>query len=92
MTRSRIGKGLMLAGAAMILTLIIVGATGDMGRDDHVAITPPPAATAAHPQQAALERCQSLGEAASKDAACLALWAETRRRFLTPSPPPSEGE
>jgi conjugative transfer region protein TrbK len=90
MTRSRIGKGLILAGASMILALIIAGTIGEMGRDEHGALTP--SSAKANPQQAALERCQSLGEAAAKDAACLALWAETRRRFLTPSPPQSESE
>lgn len=29
-----------------------------------------------------LIRCQSLGEAAAKDRACLAAWAENRRRFF----------
>lgn len=33
-------------------------------------------------------RCQRLGEAAANDAECLALWAETRDRFLGRSPAP----
>jgi len=32
---------------------------------------------------AALARCQTLGEAAENDPACLAAWAENRRRFFT---------
>lgn len=35
-----------------------------------------------------LFRCQSLGETAAKDRACLAAWAENRRRFFGV---PSEG-
>ena len=34
----------------------------------------------------ALARCQTLGEAAENDPACLAAWAENRRRFFTYSP------
>jgi conjugative transfer region protein TrbK len=32
---------------------------------------------------AALVRCQTLGEAAGNDPACLGAWAENRRRFFT---------
>jgi conjugative transfer region protein TrbK len=35
----------------------------------------------------ALARCQALGEAAGNDPACLAAWAENRRRFFTYRPP-----
>ena len=31
-------------------------------------------------------RCQEMGEAAANDAECLAIWAETRDRFLGRSP------
>lgn len=83
---------LMLASAAMILALTIIGTTGDSSRDGQGTATPPTPLTASNPQQAALQRCQSLGEAAATDAACLALWAETRRRFLTPVLPAGEGD
>jgi len=41
------------------------------------------------PLRAEQRRCQRLGEAAVRDAACLEVWAETRDRFLgrTPSDP-----
>jgi conjugative transfer region protein TrbK len=91
MSRSLIGKGLILAGAAMILTLIVIGTFGDIRRDGQGTANPSPPITVSNPQQAALQRCQSLGEAATTDAACLALWAETRQRFLTPSLPTDEG-
>ena len=32
-----------------------------------------------------LLRCQQLGEAATRDPGCLNAWAESRRRFLSPS-------
>ncbi|MBS7538905.1 putative entry exclusion protein TrbK-alt [Ancylobacter lacus] len=35
-------------------------------------------------------RCQQLGEAATQDAACLKIWAQTRDRFLG-HPAPNEG-
>ncbi|MER8808208.1 putative entry exclusion protein TrbK-alt [Mesorhizobium australicum] len=34
-----------------------------------------------------LSRCQQLGEAGTRDPACLRAWAESRRRFLAPAPP-----
>jgi conjugative transfer region protein TrbK len=40
---------------------------------------------AADPLRDELFRCQSLGEAGPRDPACLRAWAESRRRFLTPS-------
>jgi conjugative transfer region protein TrbK len=91
MSRSLIGKGLMLGGAAMIVVLIVIGTLGDMSREVQGTANPPPPITVSNPQQAALQHCQSLGEAATTDAACLALWAETRRRFLTPLLPTGEG-
>jgi len=36
----------------------------------------------ADPLRAAQRRCQELGEAAASDPDCLAVWAETRDRFL----------
>jgi conjugative transfer region protein TrbK len=91
MSRLLISKGLMLGGAAMIVALIIIGTLRDIGREEQGTASPPPPITVSSPEQAALQHCQSLGEAATKDAACLALWAETRRRFLTPLLPSGEG-
>ena len=51
---------------------------------------PAPAfAPSVDPLRAEQRRCQRLGEAAVRDAACLEVWAETRDRFLgrTPSDP-----
>jgi conjugative transfer region protein TrbK len=92
MSRTLIGKGLILLSAAMILALIVVGTTREVSQDGQSGTTSlSPTNSARDPQHAELLRCQSLGEPATQDAACLALWAETRRRFLTPALPAGEG-
>jgi conjugative transfer region protein TrbK len=56
------------------------------GRRPAPVITVPPVVGEqddADPMQAELRRCQVLGEAATRDPGCLAVWAESRRRFLT---------
>ena len=93
MTRSFVGKGLMLIGAALVLGLILIGVTGQLTRERqevHSPVRNPQRHL--RPDDAELMRCQALGEAATNDAACLALWAETRRRFLTPTLPSREGD
>ncbi|WP_085467493.1 putative entry exclusion protein TrbK-alt [Mesorhizobium australicum] len=37
----------------------------------------------ADPLRETLRRCQQIGEAATRDAGCLAAWDENRRRFLS---------
>jgi conjugative transfer region protein TrbK len=93
MSRSLLGKALMLIGAALVLWLILIGVTGEITREQqeaHAQARNPQ--TSPGPDHAELQRCQALGEAATKDAACLALWAETRRRFLTPASPTGSGD
>jgi conjugative transfer region protein TrbK len=93
MSRTLIGKGLILLSATMILVLIVIGVMSDVGPDGQgVTPTASPTNTGRSPQHAELLRCQSLGETAIEDKACLALWAETRRRFLTPALPSGEGD
>jgi conjugative transfer region protein TrbK len=93
MTRPLLGKVLMLIGVALILGLILIAVTGELTREGQEVHSPvlnpqkPP-----DPNRAELMRCQALGEAATNDAACLALWAETRRRFLTPASQTGTGE
>ena len=92
MSRPLLGKVLMLIGAALVLGLILIGLTGELTREGlapHIPASNPQ--TPAGPDQAELQRCQALGEASTKDAACLAVWAETRRRFLTPTSPTGTG-
>jgi conjugative transfer region protein TrbK len=90
MSRSLLGKGLMLIGAALVLGLILIGVIGEMARNGQEAHSPVRnPQTHLRPDDAELLRCQALGEAATRDAGCLALWAETRRRFLTLASPTS---
>ncbi|CAM5591837.1 putative entry exclusion protein TrbK-alt [Sphingobium scionense] len=46
--------------------------------------------TSADPLREELLRCQLLGEAGPRDAACLRAWAENRQRFLAPGARPAE--
>ncbi|MEG4643508.1 putative entry exclusion protein TrbK-alt [Paracoccus sp. APAP_BH8] len=70
----------------MIVTLIRMERSGDLpplpGRQSQ--------SQPEDPLREGLRRCQKMGEAAADDADCLAIWAETRDRFLgrTPEPPP----
>ena len=75
-------QGLAWLGAAAIVT----GAAAWMARPDPL----PAGVRDAHAKPAAADplaveftRCQALGEAGSRDAACLKAWAESRRRFLS---------
>jgi conjugative transfer region protein TrbK len=93
MTRPMLGKVLLLIGVALILGLILIGFTGEITHDGQEVYSPARnPQTRPGPDHAELKRCQALGEVATKDAACLAHWAETRRRFLTPALPMGEGD
>ena len=93
MSRWLLGKVLMLIGATLVLGLILIGVTGELTREAHeVQSSDRNPQTHLRPDHAELERCQALGEAASTDVACLALWAETRRRFLTPASSSGAGD
>ena len=78
--------------AAIVFLAFAITATVLALRDDrHPAdvITTPPALRVENdvdPLQAELRRYQVLGEAAMRDPACLAAWAESRRRFLSGKP------
>lgn len=78
--------------AAIVFLAFAITATVLALRDDHRpadVITVPPALreeNGVDPIQAELRRCQVLGEVATRDPACLATWAETRRRFLSSTP------
>ena len=77
--------------AAIVFVAIAITATViEMTREE----APVPASTApalqpsTDPLRATLRRCQQLGVAASSDADCLAVWAESRDRFLGRMPAP----
>ena len=91
------GKHLGQIGAIVCVTVAITVAllglgTKDSAPTDAVLATP---ALSAEPDPMAREllHCQMIGEAGARDTACLAAWAENRRRFLTPgsaAPAPSD--
>jgi conjugative transfer region protein TrbK len=61
------------------------------GKEERVAVptTPSSEEIPPDPLRAAQRRCQLLGEAAARDTECLAVWAETRDRFLGTNPAPT---
>lgn len=78
--------------ALILIGVILAGAAAWMATTDQ----PTPAdrlsadsLVAADPLQAEFARCQALGEAGAHDPACLAAWAENRRRFLAPDRRPA---
>ena len=78
--------------ALIVIGVILAGAAAWMATTDQP--TPPdrPSAEstgAADPLQTEFARCQALGEAGAHDPACLAAWAENRRRFLAPDRRPA---
>lgn len=85
-------EGKMLARiAAIIFVAIAITATViEMTRDEVSA--PSPSIPAFDPPLDDLRswqrRCQQMGEAAANNAECLAIWAETRDRFLGRAPQP----
>ncbi|MDO5703919.1 MAG: putative entry exclusion protein TrbK-alt [Paracoccus sp. (in: a-proteobacteria)] len=71
----------------MTVTLIRMQRSGDLPPLPGRQVQP----QAEDPLREGQRRCQRMGEAAANDADCLAIWAETRDRFLgrTPEPAPS---
>lgn len=73
-----------LAAGAFLLLAIGVAAM-ELGRDEEeVRLESTLDSSAQPPLRGELQRCQGLGEAAMRDAACLDVWAQNRRQFLTP--------
>jgi len=85
------GKVLARLAAIVFVAVAITAAVIEMTRED--APVPSPAAPAfqppADPLRAGQRRCQQLGEVAASDAECLAIWAESRDRFLGRTPAPT---
>lgn len=86
---ARIGA-LVFLGVAVAVTLVQMAREEERPPQDLPAFmeeTPPE-----DPLRAQQRRCQLMGEAARNDVDCLAVWAETRDRFLgrdRPQPVPS---
>ncbi len=80
--------------AAIILAAVALTATAvqmTRGVRDAPARMEPALAPAEDPLRAEQRRCQAMGEAAARDPGCLAVWAETRDRFLG-RPPTAMGD
>jgi len=78
------GSVLARIAAIVFVAVAVTAALVEMGRDE-VGQAERPAGLplqAADPLRAEQRRCQELGEAAASDPDCLAVWAETRDRFL----------
>jgi conjugative transfer region protein TrbK len=82
------GKTLARVGAVVFLAIAVTATAIDMSRNDEPR-EPQPAPMvepSVDPLRERQRRCQRLGEGAASDAECLAVWAETRDRFLGRSP------
>ncbi|THK37096.1 conjugal transfer protein TrbK [Ensifer sp. MPMI2T] len=83
------GKILARIGAIGFVTFAITATAIELSRKDEPPLYRSPAAAAAgtgvDPLKIELRRCQQLGEAGTRDSACLHAWADNRDRFLKPS-------
>lgn len=84
-------KALARIGAIVFVAFAITATIVEYIREDSPALAvgapslqPPP-----DPLRAQQRRCQQMGEAAAGDAGCLAVWAESRDRFLGRAPAPA---
>lgn len=77
--------------AVVIVAVAVTAAAIQLTRDDQSTgpqSSPPTIAETPRtdPMRETLQRCRQLGEAATRDAECLAAWDENRRHFLSPTP------
>jgi conjugative transfer region protein TrbK len=86
------GKTLARIGAIVFIAFAITATVIEMTREDDPAppASAPALAPSVDPLRAEQRRCQRLGETAVRDADCLAVWAETRDRFLGRAPSGAE--
>lgn len=87
------GKMLARLGAVVLVAVAVTATALELTRKEER----PPTSSAgraggatADLRRGELIRCQELGEAGTRDPACLRAWAENRRRFLAPAPPPTD--
>lgn len=72
-------------GAVVFIAVALTATAIEMTRKEEAPAGPPTgsvAEPARDPLRDGQRRCQRLGEAAASDPDCLAIWAETRDRFL----------
>jgi len=78
------GRSTASIAAIILAAAALTAAAVQMTRGDRTgpARTGPVLAPDEDPLRAEQRRCQAMGEAAARDPGCLAVWAETRERFL----------
>ncbi|UWQ16692.1 putative entry exclusion protein TrbK-alt [Jannaschia sp. M317] len=78
------GSVLVRIAAIVFVAIAITAAVVEMSRDEEGQAVRPASSfmPEADPLRTEQRRCQELGEAAASDPDCLAVWAETRDRFL----------
>jgi conjugative transfer region protein TrbK len=84
------GKILARIGAIGFVTFAITATAIELSRKDEPPLYRNIAAateTGVDPLKTELRRCRQLGEAGTRDPACLQAWADNRARFLKPSQP-----
>ena len=82
------GKIVARVGAVVFVAFAITATVIELSRKDEPPIYRSVAATTetgVDPLKTELRRCQQLGEAGTRDPACLQAWADNRERFLKPS-------
>lgn len=84
------GKILARLGAIIFVSLAVTATAIEMTRKEPAPKTERVRVieTVSDPLREQQRRCQQLGQAASTDAVCLRVWAETRDRFLGRAPAP----
>ncbi|MCH4540395.1 putative entry exclusion protein TrbK-alt [Ochrobactrum sp. A-1] len=84
------GKMLARLGAIIFVAIAITATAIEMTRKEDAPASPPSLVQPERdPLREGQRRCQQLGTTAASDAECLAVWAETRDRFLGRSPAPA---
>ena len=78
------GSVLARIAAIIFVAIAVTAALVEMGRDEEGQAVRPaaPLMPETDPLRAEQRRGQEVGEAAASDPGCLAIWAETRDRFL----------
>ncbi|NTA50039.1 putative entry exclusion protein TrbK-alt [Agrobacterium tumefaciens] len=84
-------KTLARLGAVVFVAVAITAAGVEMTRKEEApAVSSAPLVEPSRdPLREGQRRCQKLGQQAASDAECLAVWAETRDRFLRSTPAPA---
>lgn len=87
------GKMLARLGAVVFVAVAITATAIEMSRNEEESerwASSRSNTAPSDPLRDELFRCQALGEAGPRDAACLRAWAENRNRFLAPGARPAE--